>query len=51
MPGDGVRLTRATINGALALTHAEAIEAELVAQREAYANPAVQEAIGAFFKR
>ncbi len=51
MPGDGIRLTRTTINGALAQSHAEAIEAELVAQREAYANPAVQEAIEAFFRR
>ena len=51
MPGDGIRLTRATINGALAQSHADAIEAELVAQREAYRNPAVQEAIEAFFRR
>jgi 2-(1,2-epoxy-1,2-dihydrophenyl)acetyl-CoA isomerase len=51
MPGDGIRLTRRTIDGALTQTHAEAIEAELVAQREAYRNPAVQRAIAAFFTR
>ena len=51
MPGDGIRLTRSTIDGALTMTHAEAIEAELVAQREAYANPAVHEAFAAFFAR
>ena len=50
MPGDGIRLTRQTVNDALTQTHAEAIEAELVAQREAYANPAVPEAIAAFFR-
>jgi 2-(1,2-epoxy-1,2-dihydrophenyl)acetyl-CoA isomerase len=51
MPGDGIRLTRRTLNDALTQTHAEAIEAELVAQREAYRNPAVHQAIAAFFTR
>ena len=51
MPGDGIRLTRRTIGDALTQTHAEAIEAELVAQREAYRNPAVQQAFADFFAR
>jgi enoyl-CoA hydratase/carnithine racemase len=51
MPGDGIRLTRRTVNDALTQTHAEAIEAELAAQREAFRNPAVRDAIAAFFRR
>jgi enoyl-CoA hydratase/carnithine racemase len=51
MPGDGIRLTRRTIGDALTQTHMEAIEAELVAQREAYTNPVVAERIAAFFAR
>jgi enoyl-CoA hydratase/carnithine racemase len=51
MPGDGIRLTGRTISGALTQTHAEAIEAELVAQREAYRNPVVQQAFADFFAR
>ena len=50
-PGDGIRLTRRTINGALESGYVEAIDAELVAQREAFANPAVRQAIDAFFHR
>ncbi len=50
-PGDGIRLTRRTINGALESGYVEAIDAELVAQREAFANPAVRHAIDAFFHR
>jgi enoyl-CoA hydratase/carnithine racemase len=51
MPGDGIRLTRRTVTDALTQTHAEAIEAELAAQRAAYAHPAVAAAIAAFFTR
>jgi enoyl-CoA hydratase/carnithine racemase len=50
-PGDGIRLTRRTIDRALETGHAAAIEAELDAQREGYANPAVRQAIDAFFSR
>lgn len=50
-PGDGIRLTRRTIDGALESGYGEAIEAELVAQREGFANPAVRKAIDAFFDR
>ena len=50
-PGDGIRLTRRTINGALESGYVAAIDAELVAQREAFANPAVRQAIDAFFHR
>jgi enoyl-CoA hydratase/carnithine racemase len=50
-PGDGIRLTRRTIDAALESGHAAAIEAELDAQREGYANPAVRQAIDAFFSR
>jgi 2-(1,2-epoxy-1,2-dihydrophenyl)acetyl-CoA isomerase len=50
-PGDGIRLTRRTIDGALESGYVEAIDAELVAQREGFANPAVRRAIDAFFDR
>jgi enoyl-CoA hydratase/carnithine racemase len=50
-PGDGIRLTRRTIDAALESTYAEAIESELRAQREGFANPAVRKAIDAFFTR
>ncbi len=50
-PGDGIRLTRRTIDGAHESGYVEAIDAELAAQREGFANPAVREAINAFFDR
>jgi enoyl-CoA hydratase len=50
-PGDGIRLTRQTIEGALQSGYVEAIDAELVAQREGFANPAARQAINAFFDR
>ena len=50
-PGDGIRLTRRTIDRALETGHAAAIEDELDAQRDAYANPAVRQAFAAFFTR
>lgn len=50
-PGDGIRLTRRTIDRALETGHAAAIDDELDAQRDAYANPAVREAFAAFFDR
>jgi enoyl-CoA hydratase/carnithine racemase len=50
-PGDGIRLTRRTIDEALETGYAAAIDAELEAQREGYANPAVRQAIDAFFSR
>ncbi len=50
-PGDGIRLTRRTIDGALESGYVEAIDAELAAQREGFANPAVRQAINAFFDR
>ena len=50
-PGDGIRLTRRTIDAALESTYVEAIDDELEAQREGFANPAVRAAIDAFFNR
>jgi enoyl-CoA hydratase/carnithine racemase len=50
-PGDGIRLTRRTIERALETGHLAAIDHELDAQREAYGNPAVRQAFAAFFDR
>jgi enoyl-CoA hydratase/carnithine racemase len=50
-PGDGIRLTRRTIDAALESTYVEAIDHELRAQREGFAHPAVRAAIDAFFTR
>ena len=48
-PGDGVRLTRRTIERALETGHLAAIDDELDAQRRAFANPVVRDAFDAFF--
>jgi 2-(1,2-epoxy-1,2-dihydrophenyl)acetyl-CoA isomerase len=50
-PGDGIRLTRQTVARALESGHEAAIADELGAQREGFANPAVRQAIAAFFDR
>ena len=51
MPGDGIELTRRLIDQGLTTSHAEAIEAELLAQARAYADPAVRAAFEAFLAR
>ncbi len=50
-PGDGVRLTRRLLADALEQGHEATMSAELSAQAEAFANPAVRAAIDAFFAR
>jgi hypothetical protein len=51
MPGDGIRLTRRTVDDAMTQTHDQPMAAELEAQRRAYAHPDAQRMIDAFFRR
>jgi enoyl-CoA hydratase/carnithine racemase len=50
-PGDGVRLTRQLLAAAPERSYRAAMDAELAAQREAFANPEARAAIEAFFAR